>query len=165
MKPETTMDLICYGTGIELINSDGTVQNIPFKDFMKEPQLSLNARLAIAFDGFTEAEWSAMHHNTMLHTPDYESDNLAAFSLLEKAKQDGKIMTYNIWQSTAFVSVSIWVKDNFEVSAKEKTVSKAITQALAYLLPDETPKTCPRCKEQWDEAGGCRDPECPCDKS
>ena len=30
---------------------------------------------------------------------------------------------------------------------------------------EETPKTCPRCKEQWDEAGGCRDPECPCDKS
>ena len=28
-----------------------------------------------------------------------------------------------------------------------------------------TGKTCPRCKEQWDEAGACRDPECPCDKS
>ena len=21
---------------------------------------------------------------------------------------------------------------------------------------------CPRCEEQWDESGGCRDPECPC---
>ena len=139
---------------------------------MTKPKLSLNERLAKYFGDCDMAaspdeRYFHVDVNCWFDNPaDYENSNLAAFALLEKAKQDGKIKNYNI-ATVGLYTCSIYSENSESGSycGVDKQLSKAITQALAQLLTDETPKTCPRCKEQWDEAGGCRDPECPCDKS
>ncbi|MDD5189422.1 MAG: hypothetical protein PHE50_00085 [Dehalococcoidales bacterium] len=110
-------------------------------------ELSLNARLAIAFDDHPRYPEEINQDIYFQLTPDYENDNLAAFALLEKAKKDGKIYAYEIFSrggsSIGKTSeVRLFMDFDKDLSARTyksygATLSKAITQALAQLLTED----------------------------
>lgn len=93
-------------------------------------ELSLNERLAIAFGGKPDI------YDDDYPPDDYENDNVAAFALLEKAKQDGKIFNYVIRSDAGRTYCAINKKNNNEepLQGFDHSPSKAITQALAQLL-------------------------------
>lgn len=107
-----------------------------------DKDLSLNARLAIAFGGFPK-EFFSEGFEDGTGAPSYDTNNFDAFALLEKAKQDGKIDAYSIWhgkQRNGKMSseVMIWLDRAGEgKKSYNETLSKAITQALAQLIGNE----------------------------
>jgi hypothetical protein len=97
-------------------------------------ELSLNAKLAFAFDKQIEIVARSVDDGPWEHNlPDYCNDNLAAFSLLEKAKKDGKINYYHISAGPMHYKVQISMPERY---GEGSTLSKAITQALAQLIKE-----------------------------